>query len=463
MESQLNLLKDPTPIPNLPLNKVQPPTPDLTPDQIIKIQKNLEMLKDFNKDLWLQQGQIISEVWSRLKSQYDRVKQSNTNSADGKIAEVLEIDAFIFGIGALIPSPLEPVFAVCALVLEVTSSILADKATSSITGGDDLTGYTGDHYMINNANYYAMTKALDYYYTNTNDCRDYIFTYKGTDKTATLRNLINCEFTKGLYYDNWLCLCSRIFRRKLVMPELVKSENQFLDIYFVQDVIHGEGVEHGHVYQPCAAPHFIEEPWYKKNNHGPGVTRERNLDAEGVGEGVRIWSNEEIIHFQSSYGQVDVYGTDNNNLTESYRKSIGEFVKKFPSAIVFPWEINESKIYSQKYYIVSGFDKLKDDENNPFYTLCDGEFLKWLFIDDGAGNIVNVNGVIFRYEAMRTKNAGFTNDLFLHAQQVADYNPGQVDSKYSGLTFAYGPTNSSDINKKFHVYTGDLLLKNLPQ
>jgi hypothetical protein len=119
MESQLNLLKDPTPIPNLPLNKVQPPTPDLTPDQIIKIQKNLEMLKDFNKDLWLQQGQIISEVWSRLKSQYDRVKQSNTNSADGKIAEVLEIDAFIFGIGALIPSPLEPVFAVCALVLEV--------------------------------------------------------------------------------------------------------------------------------------------------------------------------------------------------------------------------------------------------------------------------------------------------------------------------------------------------------
>ena len=84
-------------------------------------------------------------------------------------------------------------------------------------------------------------------------------------------------------------------------------------------------------------------------------------------------------------------------------------------------------------------------------------------LTDGAGNITNVNGVIFRYEAMRTKNAGFANDLFLHAQQVADYNPGQVDSKYSGLTFAYGPTNSSDISKKFHVYTGDLLLKNLPQ
>lgn len=453
----------PTPIPNLPLTKVQPPTPDLTPNEITKIQKNLQMMKDFNKDLWLQQGQIISEVWAKLKAQYDRVKQSNTNPADGMIASVLEVTAMVFAIGSLFPSPLEPVFAVFAIVLGTTSSILSDNSTSTITGGDDLTGYVGDHYMVNNANYYAMNKALDYYYNHTNDCRDYIFSYKGVEKTATLRDLIDKEFTKGIYYDNWLCLCSRIYRRKIVMPELVKPENQFLDIYFVQDVINGPGVEHGHVYQPCAAPRFIEEPWYKKNKHGPGVTRERNLDTEGVGQGVRIWSNEEIVHFQPSYGQFDTYGTDNNNLKESYRKSIGDFVKSFPSAIVFPWEINETKVYSQKYYIVSGFAKLKDDENTPFYTLCDGEFLNWLFIDDGAGNITNVNGVIFRYEAMRTKNSGFDNDLFLHAQQVADYNPGQIDSKYSGLTFAYGPTNSSDISKKFHVYTGDLLLKNLPQ
>jgi hypothetical protein len=453
----------PTPVPNLPLNKVQPPTPDLTPDEITKIQKNLQMMKDFNKDLWLQQTAIISEVWAKLKAQYDRVKQSSTNPADGMIAATIEVAAMIFAIGALIPSPLEPVFAVFAIVLGTTSSILSDTSTSTITGGDDLSGYTGDHYMVNNANYYAMNKALDYYYGHTNDCRDYIFSFKCVEKTATLRDLIDKEFEKGIYYDNWLCLCSRIYRRKLVMPELVKPENQFLDIYFVQDVIDGPGVEHGHVYQPCAAPHFIEEPWYKKNKHGPGVTRERNLDAEGVGKGVGIWSNAEIRHFQPSYVGIDIYGGDNTDLKENYRKSIGDFVKSFPSAIVFPWEINESKVYSQKYYIVSGFAKLKDDENTPFYTLCDGEFLNWLFIDDGAGNITNVNGVIFRYEAIRTKNAGFDNDLFLHAQQIGDYNPGQVDSKYSGLTFAYGPTNSSDINKKFHVYTGDLLLKNLPQ
>jgi hypothetical protein len=458
------LIEDPSPgpVPNLPLNKVQPPTPDLTPDEITKIQDNLDMMKDFNKDLWLQQGQIISEVWSKLTAQYDRVKQSSTNPADGMIAATIEAAAMIFAIGALFPSPLEPVFAVFAIVLGTTSTILSDSSTSTITGGDDLTGFIGDHYMVNNANYQAMTKALDYYYEHTNDCRDYIFTCSGTDKTATLRDLIDKEFTKGIYYDNWLCLCARIYRRKIVMPELVKPENQFLDIYFVQDVINGPGVDHGHVYQPCAAPRFIEEPWYKKNKHGPGITRERNLDASGVGKDVRIWSNEEIRHFHPEYVAIDVCGGDNNDLSENYRSSIGDFVKKFPSAIVFPWETNQNKVYSQKYYIMSGFDKLKDDENNPSYMLCDGEFLNWLFIDDGAGNITNVNGVIFRYEAMRTKNAGFANDLFLHAQQVADYNPGQIDSKYSGLTFAYGPTNSSEINKKFHVYTGDLLLKNLP-
>jgi hypothetical protein len=425
---------DPTSVSNLPLNKVVPSTPDLTSDEITKIQKNLTLLKEFNTDLWTVQGKIILDVWERFKSQYSEIEESVNNSADNKIAEVFEIPTLMSYKDAFLNLNSSDIFIeLSALVLGATSSILANQTTASITGGDDLTGFTGTYSAINDANYNAMTKALDYYYTNTNDCRDYIFSYTGTDKTATLRDLINYEFTRGLYYGNWLCLCARIFRRKMVLSEMVKSKNQFLDIYFVQD-----GVK-----------------------QGAGITSERNLNVEGVGEGVRIWSNEEINQFQSSYEQVDVYGTDNNNLNESYRKSIGEFVKKIPSAIVFPWEINNGKVYSQKYYIVSGFYNLTTDVNNPSYRLCDKEFLRWFFIDDSAGNIMNTDGVMFRYEAMRTKNVGFTNDLFLHSQEVADYNPGQENSTFSGLTFAYGPIASSKLNKEFHVYTGDLIMNNL--
>jgi hypothetical protein len=63
---------EPGPVPNLPLNKVQPPTPDLTEDEIAKIQANLRILQDFNQDLWTQQGALISEVWSWLKNEINQ-------------------------------------------------------------------------------------------------------------------------------------------------------------------------------------------------------------------------------------------------------------------------------------------------------------------------------------------------------------------------------------------------------
>ena len=45
----------PGPIPILPLNKVDPPTPDLTPEEITKIKANLANLHNFVKDCWGQQ------------------------------------------------------------------------------------------------------------------------------------------------------------------------------------------------------------------------------------------------------------------------------------------------------------------------------------------------------------------------------------------------------------------------
>jgi hypothetical protein len=39
------------------------------------------------------------------------------------------------------------------------------------------------------------------------------------------------------------------------------------------------------------------------------------------------------------------------------------------------------------------------------FTLADGEVLKWLFIDDGAGNVVNSNGVGYRDDVIRNWTA----------------------------------------------------------
>jgi hypothetical protein len=242
---------------------------------------------------------------------------------------------------------------------------------------------------------------------------------------------------------------------------MAKPENQFLDLYFVQDVIRGPGVEHGHVYQPDSAPHNVHyDNIFKQDEHGPGTQRLRLLDKDNVGTHAEIWNNEEIMHFHPEYTRVVIKGTDDNDCKASYIKSIGDFVQAFPSAYVFPWAISTGQIYSQKYYIMEGFGKLKDDKHNPQYALCNGEFLNWLFIDDGAGNITNIDGVAFRYEVLRSSHFGFYYDIFTHGQQITDtiINPPYVWTTTS-MDYIYGPQSSAETNKKFHVYTGDLLLK----
>lgn len=449
--------------PPLPLNKVTPPTADLTPDEITKIKANLNMLEHFAKDVWLQQGLIITQVWSNLQAEVNRSQTSNDNKMKKFFEDFLSIAAFIDQLAAFIPSPLEAAFEVSAIILGTTASLLSNSGdAAAATGGPDISDYIGESSYLNDAQYHAIVKAIDYYRDHTNDCRDYIFTYKDIPKQATLRSLLNFEFAKGTYYNNWLLLCARIYKRKLVLTEMVKPENQFLDIYFIQDAIEGDGVEHGHVYQPCAAPHPEKMPWYRPDKHGPGTERRRELTPSDVGTGARIWSNEEVRHFQPSYTGVDTFGTDNTDLKGSYIKAIGDFVGAFPSALVFPWAMTDYKICSQKYFIMQGFGKLKDDEDKPKYSLADGKFLNWLFIDDGAGNITNADGVVFRYEFMRTKQAGFDADVCLHAQQITDLPATPYTWTTSCLDYAYGPQNSSAVNKKFGVYTGDLILKNLP-
>ena len=203
---QLLHAKDPASPPTLPLKKLEPATLDLTPDELVKIQSNLNTLKDFVKDLWLQQGQILAEIWSRLQQQVQQDKTSKDNKMVNFIEHWLEAASIVFGLTALIPSPLTPIFGAISLTLGTVSTILSEsgKDTSTVTGGDDLSGYMSDHISLNNAHYANTVKVLDYLISNTNDCRDYIFTYKGVEKTGTLRSLINDQFK---YIQNGFAIC----------------------------------------------------------------------------------------------------------------------------------------------------------------------------------------------------------------------------------------------------------------
>jgi len=452
----LRALGDPEPVPSplIKLDKVSPPTPDLSQEEIAKIQANLLTIEAFVKDLWLQQGQIISEVWAKIEGEAGAARVSKDNKLKEFFEDWMDITSFALTAAAIFPSPLEPVFAAAAVIMATTSYLVTKcgSDTKSITGGNDISASAGSHFEINNAHYYALTQVLDYFRDNTNDCRDYIFKSDKSDKSTTLRFLIDHTFPTGTYYNMWLRLLARTYRRKMVLAELVKQENQFMDLYFIQDSTSND-VEFGHLYQPGAAP--------QPATGGRGTERTRHLNTDDAGEGAVIWLNVEARHYHDDFPDVCSRGTSNTDLFASWQSATGDFLTRFPSAFIYPWAFTDKLIYTQKYYIVRGFAKLKDDANRPGFNLASDDFLHWLFIDDGAGNIKNVDGVAFRNDVFRTKRAGFNDDVFLHAQQISD-GIFWIEPKISCLDYIYGPENSRDINKQWRVYTGDLLLKNLP-
>ena len=195
------------------------------------------------------------------------------------------------------------------------------------------------------------------------------------------------------------------------------------------------------------------------------------FDISDIGKDVEIFNNSEVVHFRHC-NNVGVRGNtgenDKDKLVNSYLNAIKLFTRLFPSAYVYPWSIGEKNVLSQRWYIVLGKPKLRDDQNNPFYTLPDNKFLYWLFIDDGVGNIINPDGVMFRYDFLRTqRNLATSCDICLHAQQIADEtckNDAYGTLKYTdniictSADYRYGPQNSAQLNEANHVYTGDLLI-----
>lgn len=83
-----------------------------------------------------------------------------------------------------------------------------------------------------------------------------------------------------------------------------------------------------------------------------------------------------------------------------------------------------------------------------------------IFYDIGNSQILSKT----KYTIFRSGNYGHGNDIFLHAQQITNDIIDVKDGNWNTtcLDYIFGPKDSSEMNNKFQVYTGDLLL-NIPK
>jgi hypothetical protein len=425
------------------LNNDGPTSPDLTNAEIEKIHKNIDVLKRYNEKLFNLQGHIITDVWSNLS---DLSLSEGTATKNQLITNWLTSIGTIIAIAGLATAPLGVGvgLAILSVIIGAVTTFIVNNNTDNCIGRSisssigTLTSQNIDYYEL-------MMIMFDHCKDHTNENRDTTFTF--CNITHTLRDLLTEDIKEGTAFDNHLILAGRLFKQKIALPILINE--QILDLYFIMDS-QNSNADFGHCFQPAGVPGYT------------GKERTCYYDASSIGDKVRIICNDEVLHYQADrYPRVEGYGSSNSDLIGSYTGAIQNFVKDFRCALVGPWTITDKVVYSLRWYIVLGRPKLKDNANMPFYTLAGNDFLNWLFIDDGVGNILNTNGILFRYDALRSKNLDCAKDLpnlFLHSDQFGDSN--NVSDDYKTLTswsdYYYGPKDSSELNKQYHVYVGDI-------
>lgn len=269
-------------------------------------------------------------------------------------------------------------------------------------------------------------------FNDPNTYRDQTFTFN--NKTYTLRDLANVKLPEPASeeFNALIAIICRQFRNQITIPEMIKM--QFWDIYFVEDMR-----EHRR-FGKIVPPSIISFDQHQ---------RSRLFDANNVGDGVRIFANDEIRQWNPDYVHAEAFGNNNNDLQSSYFHAINSFITQFPAALVYPWTITDKSVYSYRWYIMEGYSKIIDYVPEKF-GVANGTFMNWLFIDDGAGNVVNRDGVMYRYDILNCGLSYFQNDFPKENQIPSDE---KVILKSSDTKFLY--PGCSDKLTSNRVYTND--------
>jgi hypothetical protein len=98
---------------------------------------------------------------------------------------------------------------------------------------------------------------------------------------------------------------------------------------------------------------------------------------------------------------------------------------------------------------MEGLNKYPDNSTN--FGVANGDFMKWLFIDDGFGNIVNGDGIMYRYDFVMS--GVMTNGQFIPgsnmfpAAETMQFTSSDDKYRYPG----------KNTNKKVKIYVEDIL------
>ena len=124
---------------------------------------------------------------------------------------------------------------------------------------------------------------------------------------------------------------ARVFRRNVALTELIKDNNQFLDLYFIQDST-ASGADFGHVFQPCAA---IEVG---------GLERTRSYRPGDLGRNAQIWNNDDVLHYRKGDQSIQSIGTMDIDLKQSWRDATADYISRMPSAFIYPWAFDDKTV-----------------------------------------------------------------------------------------------------------------------
>ena len=97
---------------------------------------------------------------------------------------------------------------------------------------------------------------------------------------------------------------------------------------------------------------------------------------------------------------------------------------------------------------MEGYGKISTYSHD--YGIANGEFMKWLFIDDGAGNVINTEGVLYRCDAL-------TCGIFSYASLIPKDNfvDGGENIMVRNTEYKYSYPGCRESVTSNRVYCGD--------
>jgi len=391
-------------------------TPPFDANQITKIQDAIGNMQGILDLIYTTNGFVIIEVQNMLTIE---------PPDDPKVAVWSDLFEMSLGVISAVTTPfVGPSAEVVAAILGGSvEHVTNEKEAQDITGIDlnDSKGFGLMSARLTNT-YTAMKKYLAAVSKAPNLFRDKGFAIPETrypplkGKSYTLRDLIYVPVPKpdSVEGTGFLQRQTNSFRTSITKPEFQKKKYWW--VYFVQDKIY-KGSQFGNAYHPTGN----YNPWPRTCAAPGGNLCIRKMNDQDLGKDVRIFANDEIRHHHPEYVQAESFGKNDcktqDDYIQNFMLAITDFTTKFPSAHIGPYTIDKdaNEIRYFKWFCTNGSQALQDGSEsgaidhkicNPApgaenFGLADGSFLNWLYIDDGAGNIVNSNGVGYRDDVIR--------------------------------------------------------------